>query len=526
MADESNSLNLIPKPRQLKRHDGSFAWDRNLVLVVDPADRKVLAPSRRAIERITGSSVTIPSNGAPVAGDGKKLYLKLERSLIGTLGREGYRLKIRPQEIEILAAAPAGVFYGTQTLRQMLPASSWKTPDAPALVQLPCVDIEDGPRFGWRGIMLDSSRHFLGIEFVKRYIDLAALHKLNVFHWHLTDDPGWRLEIKKYPKLTEIGAWRKESQLNHSHRDKVKTFDGIPHGGFFSQKQVREVVAYAAERYVTVVPEIDIPGHSRAAIASYPELSSVDHPLDVATGWFMGTESTVNVEPGTITFFQNVLGEVMDLFPSEFIHIGGDEALKDAWKANARVQQRMKELKLADEHELQSWFVRQMDQFLTASGRRLIGWDEILEGGLAPGATVMSWRGDAGGIAAAQAGHDVVMANNKLTYLDYYQADPDKEPMAIGGNLSLEKTYEFEAIPSVLTPEQAKHIIGGQMQLWTEYVGTQDYAEYMTYPRACSLAETLWSEPAGRSFAEFRPRLAAHLERLAALGVNYRALDQ
>ncbi|HEU4631197.1 MAG TPA: family 20 glycosylhydrolase, partial [Gemmatimonadaceae bacterium] len=393
---------------------------------------------------------------------------------------------------------------------------------------IPAVHVEDRPRFAWRGAHLDVSRHFMPREFVEKYIDLMALHRLNTFHWHLTDDQGWRLEIRKYPRLTEVGAWRTRTLVGRrvSADSTAWRYDETPHGGYYTQDDVREVVAYAAARHVTVVPEIEMPGHAVAAIAAYPQLGVTEQPPEVGTRWGVYSE-ILNAEPGTVAFMQDVLTEVLELFPGPFVHVGGDEADKTLWKASPQIQARIRELGLADEHALQSWFIRQMDDFLTAHGRRLVGWDEILEGGLAPNATVMSWRGTAGGIAAARAGHDVVMAPNGSTYLDHYQSrDVAREPMAIGGFLPLDSVYLYEPVPAELDAAAARHVLGAQAQLWTEYIPDPKQAEYMAYPRLAALAEVVWTPAAEKDLADFRRRLAVHLRRLDALDVRYRPPDR
>ena len=362
-------------------------------------------------------------------------------------------------------------------------------------------------------------------EFVKKYIDLLALHKLNTFHWHLTEDQGWRLEIKQYPKLTEIGAWRKETLTGRMRRTNDLTFDGIRHGGFYTQQDAREIVAYAKARFVNVVPEIEMPGHAMAAIAAYPELGVTGEPVEVAKTWGIFSD-ILNAEPSTVQFMQNVLSEVLEIFPSRYIHIGGDEADKAKWKVNPRIQARIKELGLADEHELQSWFIRQMDTFLTKRNRRLIGWDEILEGGLAENAVVMSWRGTKGGIEAARAQHDVVMTPTTHVYLDYYQSkDQNAEPLAIGGFVPLETVYSFEPIPAELEPQYVKHVLGGQANVWTEYMPNPKKVEYMAFPRLTALAEVVWTPKERKDYANFLDRLREHLTRLQALDVNFRPLD-
>jgi hexosaminidase len=353
---------------------------------------------------------------------------------------------------------------------------------------------------------------------VLKHIDLLAMHKLNVFHWHLTDDQGWRIEIKRYPKLTEVGAWRPDSMTLPLTRDAAKRkFSGVPHFGHYTQDDVREVVRYAADRHITVVPEIEMPGHALAAIAAYPELGSGE-AAEVKTFW--GIEDRVfNVNDETFDFLQNVLDEVLSLFPSKFIHVGGDEVPKRQWKADAAAQTRMKDEGLKDEDELQSWFIRRMDNWLTEKGRRLIGWDEILEGGLAPGAAVMSWRGEKGGIAAAKAGHDVVMAPEKPTYFDHDQSEDDV-PRVRGLN-TLADVYAYEPIPRELNDAEAKHVLGAQGQLWTEYMPEPRRVEWMAWPRLSALAEVLWSPRASRDAAMFAKRMETHLQRLDVVDVNY-----
>ncbi len=442
------------------------------------------------------------------------------------LGAEGYLLDVRASRVLIRAPELAGLFYGVQTLRQLLPSDIFR--DAPAgntVWHVPAVTIEDMPRFPWRGGHLDVGRHFMPKEFVKKYIDLLALHKLNTFHWHLTEDQGWRLEIKQYPKLTEIGAWRKETLTGRMRRTNDLTFDGIRHGGFYTQQDAREIVAYAKARFVNVVPEIEMPGHAMAAIAAYPELGVTGEPVEVAKTWGIFSD-ILNAEPSTVQFMQNVLSEVLEIFPSRYIHIGGDEADKAKWKVNPRIQARIKELGLADEHELQSWFIRQMDTFLTKRNRRLIGWDEILEGGLAENAVVMSWRGTKGGIEAARAQHDVVMTPTTHVYLDYYQSkDQNAEPLAIGGFVPLETVYSFEPVPSELEPQYVKHVLGGQANVWTEYMPNPKKVEYMAFPRLTALAEVVWTPKEKKDYANFLVRLREHVTRLRALDVNFRPLD-
>ncbi len=521
-AQSPQSVAIVPLPVSLTQGTGHFTITATTPIVTDATFRARGQQLASALAPATGFDLDVRPLPAPRT---PHIAITEQKSLAATLGDEGYRLEVTPQRIVIQAAAPAGAFYAIQSLRQLLPAAVYREAVVKGVDwQVPAVTIEDRPRFGWRGAHLDVSRYFMPKEFVKKYIDLIALHKMNRFHWHLTDDQGWRLEVKQYPRLTEVGAWRKETLIGR-YRERGRAFDGVRHGGFYTQDDVREVVQYAAERFVTVVPEIEMPGHSQAIIAAYPELGSTDQPVEVGTFWGVAPY-LLNAEPSTIAFMQNILTEVLDLFPSPWIHVGGDEAEKTQWKSNPRIQARIKELGLQNEAELQSWFIRQMDDFLTRKGRRLIGWDEILEGGLAENATVMSWRGLEGAIAAARSGHDAVLAPTTHTYFDYYQAkDQSKEPLAIGGFVPLEKVYTWEPMPDMLEPEFHKHILGVQGQLWTEYLPTPKAVEYMAFPRLTALAEVAWTPTAQRKLDEFRTRLAAHLQRLQILDVNARGLD-
>jgi hexosaminidase len=513
---------IIPQPTRLTPGSGEFVIDARTIIWTDDAGAQLGRQLAGYLAPATGFTLDVRTGGEAPA---RSIELRQDASLAAALGREGYKLDVRPDRVVAQAAEPAGLFYAIQTIRQLLPPEIFRTsPVEGHSWVVPAVAIEDVPRFQWRGAHLDVARHFMPKEFVKKYIDLLALHKMNSFHWHLTEDQGWRIEIKKYPRLTEVGAWRKETVVGKPNRDTTKnSYDGKRHGGFYTQDDVREVVAYAAERFVNVVPEIEMPGHAQAAIAAYPWLgNNPNRQLEVWTRWGVNA-NILNAEPRTIAFMQDVLAEVVELFPSRFIHVGGDEAIKTQWRASPRIQARIRELGLKNEAELQSWFIRQMDSYLTSRGRRLVGWDEILEGGLAPGATVMSWRGVRGGIAAARAGHDVVMAPTTYTYLDYYQsAKRDSEPLAIGGLLPLDSVYGFEPIPADLEPQYTKHVLGAQGQLWTEYMPTSRQVEYMAYPRMTALAEVVWTPRERKDFADFSRRLEVHLRRLDALQVNYR----
>jgi beta-glucosidase len=522
-AQSTTLLAIVPLPTRLERGSGVFTFRATTPIVADAAVRRQGEQLAAMLRPATGFRLPVRTGRSP---GGAHVALRIDTGLEGTLGEEGYRLIVTPRTITISAATPAGVFYGIQTLRQLLPPAIFG--DAPAAGvrwDVPAVVIEDTPRFSWRGAHLDVSRHFLPKEFVRKYIDLLAVHKMNRFHWHLTDDQGWRVEIKKYPKLTEVAAWRKETIVGPHREGPDAPFDGIRHGGFYTQDEIRDIVAYAADRFVTVVPEIEMPGHSQAVVAAYPELGSTDQPAEPRTRWGV-SPFLLNADDSTIAFMQDVLAEVLTLFPSPWIHVGGDEAVKTQWRENPRIQARIKALGLANEEELQSWFIGKMDAFLTARGRRLIGWDEILEGGLAPNAAIMSWRGIEGAIAAARAGHDAVLTPTSHTYFDYYQsADTAAEPLAIGGFLPLDRVYTWEPMPQALEPAHQRHILGVQGQIWTEYIPSPSHVEYMAYPRLTALAEVAWTPSDLREMEDFRGRLAVHVDRLRALQVNFRPPD-
>lgn len=447
--------------------------------------------------------------GSEPKAKGYPVKLGVNATQVDALGEEGYTLSVSKKGISILANTEAGLFYGIQTLIQLTPVTGTK---------IPFVEITDYPRFGYRGLHLDVCRHIFPVEFVKKYIDLLAKHKFNRFHWHLTDDQGWRIEIKKYPKLQQIAAYRSGTVIGHAgHSNK---YDTIRYGGYYTQEEVKEVVKYAADRYVTIIPEIEMPGHATAAIAAYPQLG--------CRGDQVQTERTFGVfdpifcagQDNTFNFLQDVLTEVMDLFPGTYIHIGGDEAPKTRWKECPHCQKRIKDNGLKDEHELQSYFIRRIEKFVNSKGKRIIGWDEILEGGLAPDATVMSWRGEEGGIAAAKENHDVIMTPGGWCYFDHYQDTSKTEPMSIGGLTPVRKVYTYEPLPAQLTPEQSKHILGAQANLWTEYILSPQHAEYMVYPRACALAEVVWSPKEKRDYLDFLQRMETHLQRLKNWNVN------
>ncbi|MFF2195193.1 beta-N-acetylhexosaminidase [Streptomyces sp. NPDC058157] len=514
-------MDLIPVPQvAVPDEEGRrYAFGPEPVLDAGPGCEGVARWLRREVGGATGWA--LPA-GAP-----GELRLRLEP---GWAEPEAYRLEVGADGVELTGADPAGLFWGAQTLRQLLgPDAFRRAPLRPGRSwELPYARIADRPRFGWRGLMLDVARHFMPKDGVLRYIDLLAAHKLNVLHLHLTDDQGWRIEIRRHPRLTETGSWRPRTRWGHRASP---LWNETPHGGFYTHDDIREIVAYAAERHVRIVPEIDIPGHSQAAIAAYPWLGNADVVDTAALGVWDDWGVNQNVLAPTeevLRFYEDVFEEVLELFPPEvspFVHVGGDECPKDQWRASATAQARIRELGVDGEDGLQSWFIRHFDRWLADRGRRLIGWDEILEGGLADGAAVSSWRGYAGGIAAAEAGHDVVMCPEQQVYLDHRQADGPDEPMPIGYVRSLEDVYRFEPVPPKLSPEAAAHVLGAQANVWTEVMEHQGRVDYQVFPRLAAFAEVVWSwmpEPESRDWARFEGRVAAHLARLDALGVAYR----
>ncbi|WP_413674543.1 beta-N-acetylhexosaminidase [Massilia cellulosiltytica] len=536
-----HAQDIVPRPARLERGTGGYMLTAATRIVASGAALPEASTLRDYLRPATGFDLPVTAHDGADA-----IRLRLDPK--AELGKEGYRLVSDARGVTISAAQLAGLFYGIQTLRQMLPADIYRRARVKRTWALPAVAIEDAPRFSWRGSHLDAARHFMPKEFVLKHIELLAQHKMNVFHWHLTDDQGWRIEIKRYPRLTQVGAWRRDSMLAYD----PPRYDGKPHGGFYTQDDIREVVAFAAARHVTIVPEIEMPGHAQAAVAAYPELGNrPDRTLQVGTDWGV-IPHVFNVEDGTIAFLQNVLDEVMDLFPGQTIHVGGDECPKTEWAQSPAALARMKQLGLVPVtatqqdiqdyrdaqgkpaehpalHGLQSWFIGRMDAYLTQHGRRLIGWDEILEGGLAPGAAVMSWRGEAGGIKAAGAGHDVVMTPERETYFDFYQADPKspgfREPMGVRDVTTLARVYAYDPLPAALPASQARRVLGSQAQLWTEYMATPRDVEYMAWPRLVALAEGLWTPKALKDYAGFEARMPAALGRLQVQDVNYRPLE-
>ncbi|MCY0938170.1 beta-N-acetylhexosaminidase [Streptomyces sp. H34-S4] len=520
---------LIPEPRYARfLPDGGTCGLTDPLLDAGPGTGATAGWLRRELGAATGWALPAPVRGEPY-GERPVIRLALRPGIARETGAESYELHVAPGSVLLEGADPAGLFYAAQTLRQLLgPEACRRAPLPGAVWRLPYGDIADGPRFGWRGMMLDVARHFMPKDGVLRYIDLLAAHKLNVLHLHLTDDQGWRVEIKRYPRLTEVGGWRARSRWGHRASP---LWNEAPHGGFYTQDDLREIVAYAAERHVRVVPEIDVPGHSQAAIAAYPELGNTDvvdtAALQVWDDWGIN-ENVLAPTEAVLRFYEGVFEELLELFPAEvspFVHVGGDECPKAQWRASAVAQGRIRELGVDGEDGLQSWFIRHFDGWLAERGRRLIGWDEILEGGLAPGAAVSSWRGYAGGIAAAEAGHDVVMCPEQQVYLDHRQADGEDEPMPIGYVRTLEDVYRFEPVPPKLSEEAAAHVLGAQANAWTEVMENQSRVDYQVFPRLAAFAEVVWSRlplPEDRDYEAFEARMTAHYRRLDALGVDYR----
>lgn len=511
---------VIPKPAELVMARGSFVIDAKTELTVSPLNDQTVLPAD-FLAGMLRKSASVPMPVKEDAGEGRNRIIMIIDTTASEKS-EGYTLSVTNRNIVLKSPSAAGLFRGVQTIRQLLPpeveTEGGLAGEAAATV--PGCYIEDAPRFSYRGMHLDVSRHFFTVEEVKRYLDIMALHKFNVFHWHLTDDQGWRIEIKKYPELTTVGSQRSETLVGHGGRPPF-TFDGTPHGGYYTHEQVKEIVKYASDRFITVIPEIEMPGHAVAALASYPWLSCTGKRLDVQTRWGVFDDVFCAGKDTVFAFLEDVLDEVTGLFPSEYIHIGGDECPKVRWETCPACQKRIRDEGLEDEHELQSWFITRMENYLSTLGRKIIGWDEILEGGLAPGATVMSWRGISGGIQAARMNHDVIMTPTTHMYLDYYQTEPAGEPLAIGGYLPLERVYSFEPLPDELTAEEQKYILGLQGNVWTEYISDISHLEYMAFPRAFAISETGWTPAMKKDFEEFLARLEVQKARYDVMKINY-----
>ncbi len=508
---------IVPIPRSVIVGTGSLGLNSDAgVHLTDPNDSK-------AQEVFDIWAAPYRKSGALALSESGDSDSAIKVGIDGQGAAESYRLSVTTEGIALNAADYAGLFYGLQTLSQLMPPDAVTSSDVSSF-DLPVLEIDDAPRFTYRGVHLDVARHFFPPEFIKHYIDLLALYKINRFHWHLTEDQGWRIEIDQYPKLTEVAAFREQTQIGHG----LEEFqgDGVRYGGFYTKEEIREIVAYAQARNVMIIPEIEMPGHATAALAAYPELACTEGPFEVAMTWGIFEDIYCPYEE-TFEFLENVLLEVVDLFPGDYVHIGGDEAPKTRWEESEYVQDLMVREGFNDVEQVQGYFIRRIEKFLNEQGKRLIGWDEIIEGGLPPNATVMSWRGTIGGIEASRRGHDVVMTPYSHLYLDYYQsADQENEPFAIGGFLPLDTVYSYEPVPSQLRERDKTRIIGAQANVWTEYMKTGEHVEYMLLPRMLALAEVVWSPAEAKNFTSFIKRIEWHLDRFDALGVNYREPGQ
>jgi len=516
--EPDKTLAIIPAPVFIQGLKGDFVISEKTRIILAPADDETkLAAGFLAnlVRNSTGISLTVEEGKRAPKGS---VFMTLDTAIEND---EGYELTVTHKKVIVRGGSAAGLFYAVQTMRQLMPAEV----ENPSIVEglvltIPACEIKDEPVFGYRGMHLDVGRHMFPLAYIKRYIDMIALHKMNRFHWHLTEDQGWRIEISKYPNLTTTGAYREETLVGHGGRRPFE-FDGKPYGGFYTKDEVKEIVEYARSKFITVIPEIEMPGHAMAALASYPELGCTGGPYKVQTRWGVFDDVFCAGKEETFSFLEDVLTEVIELFPSEYIHLGGDECPKTRWEKCPLCQKRMKEEGLKDEHELQSYFIQRMEKFVLSKGRKIIGWDEILEGGLAPEATVMSWRGTTGGIEAARQKHNVIMTPYTYVYLDYYQCEPQGEPLAIGGYLPLEKVYSYNPMPEELTPEEQKYILGVQGNLWSEYLNTPDQMEYMAYPRMFAVAETGWTPNRLKDFEDFLARIEVLKKRYSTIGINY-----
>ncbi|QMU27326.1 beta-N-acetylhexosaminidase [Adhaeribacter radiodurans] len=511
----TENLGLVPLPKEVKAYEGKFTLPSKVIISAKTKDELNTADFLKTYLGELGKEVTITP-------DAKLATIKLKIGGTGSSKNpESYELTVDKSGASLSASAGPGLFYASQTLMQLMP------PKVQESIELPYVRITDEPTFKWRGNMLDVARHFFPVSFVKKYIDYLAAYKINTFHWHLTDDQGWRIEIKKYPKLTTISAFRNESLIGPQQLMKKPEdykYDGMPHGGFYTQEQIKEVIDYAQKRYITIVPEIEMPGHSVAVLAAYPELACKPGPYQTRTLWGI-SEDIVCPSEQTFQFFEDVLTEVVQLFPGKYVHIGGDEAPKDRWRESDLVKDIMKKEKLKDVEKVQGWFNSRIEKFLLAKGKKLIGWDEILEGGITPKSTIMSWRGEKGGIEAARHGNEVVMSPSTHLYLDHGQnpvPHSPVEPTMIGGYLPLEKVYGYNPLSSELTPEQHKYILGPQANLWTEYITTPEKVEYMLFPRILALSEVAWTPYANKNYSDFLQRLGKQFPRLDAKNILYR----
>lgn len=516
----TNSFNIVPLPQNIEAKKGIFTLKKDTRLFTPEGLPDWELPAQY-FTAMTATSTGYRLQSQPFKkfkeAKGNSIYFVPDASITS---EEGYVLEVKANAVIIRAKTAAGAFYAVQTLRQLFPIEFGGTHSYGSVKWVaPCCIIQDSPRFAHRGMHLDVSRHFFQPVFVKKYIDMLAMHKMNTFHWHLTDDQGWRVEIKKFPELQKVAACRNETLIGH-YNDQPHRFDGKKYCGFYTQREIKDIVEYAQKRFITIIPEIEMPGHALAALSAYPELGCTGGPYQAATKWGVFEDVFCAGNDQTFAFLEDVLAEVVALFPSKYIHIGGDECPKTRWEACAKCKKRMEVEGLKDAHELQSYFIRRIEKTLALHNRKIIGWDEILEGGLAPTATVMSWRGTEGGVAAARAGHDAIMSPGSHCYFDHYQSDPAIEPTAIGGLTTLERAYSYEPIPEGLSPEQARHILGAQGNVWTEYMPKSEIVEYMAFPRACALAEVVWSAKGQRNWTDFVRRIQPHMNRIDAAGIK------
>ena len=515
---EIGNLNVIPQPQEVSQDIQAHPFVINPQTgIVYPEGNEKLQRTAEFLASYIKEATGITVRTTTEAARKNSIILAVDGSITN---KEGYQLEVTSENIHLNGGSESGVFYGIQTLYKALPLTKNKQVSAAIAVGT----VNDYPRFGYRGFMVDVGRHYFPVSYLKQIIDMLALHNINYFHWHLTEDQGWRIEIKKYPKLTEIGAWRDRTVIGRN----TEEYDNTRYGGFYTQEQAKEIVKYAGERYITVIPEVDLPGHMLSALAAYPEMGCTGGPYEVCPRWGVFEDVLCIGNEKSMQFLEDVMAEIIDIFPSKYIHIGGDEAPRTRWKKCPKCQARIRTEKLkADKHHtaedrLQSYCMTRIEKLLNSKGRQIIGWDEILEGDVAPNATVMSWRGSAGGIKAAQLGHDVIMTPNDYCYFDYYQSEDTRhEPFAIGGFVPLEKVYSLNPTAS-LTEEQAKHILGTQANLWTEYIPTSEQVEYMVLPRMAALAEVQWTQLEKKDYTNFTTRLAGLIGLYRRDGLNYR----
>ena len=512
-----SEIAVIPKPAKLQLEKGSFEFDKNTQFVIENASQKEF------FTVLTDKFKNVSSWDLDVVEKAPKDNF-VQLIVDENLEDEGYKLVVNSNNVTISSKGKAGFIYGIETLRQLLPVNI-ESSKAVSNIDwiIPNLTIDDQPRYKYRGLMLDVSRHFFEIDYLKKTIDRLAMLKMNVLHLHLVDDQGWRIEIKKYPKLTEVGAWRVDQEDKHWDGRRTTSADEKgTYGGFYTQEELKDLVAYAATKGIEIIPEIEMPAHVSSAIAAYPELSCHEIPIGVPSGgvWPI-TDIYCAGKEHTFEFLEDVLKEVMEIFPSKYIHVGGDEATKTNWKVCTDCKKRMKSEKLKNVEELQSYFIKRMERFINANGKRLIGWDEILEGGIAPEATVMSWRGTKGGVEAAKEGHDVIMTPGSHCYFDHYQGPQNQEPLAWGGYTPLSKVYTFDPVVETMTESEAKHVLGGQANLWSEQIKTTEHSEYMIFPRLAALSETLWSTKESRNWEDFSSRIETMFKRFDYLDINY-----